>query len=506
MLKRILSMPLIVILLGICSAMMIVPAAHGLVLREFHVARVFFYSGIVFLILATMLGLTMQNRRVSNLARAHLLALVSTYFLLPLVLAIPLFLAVRDTRFINAYFEMVSALTTTGATVFDSAARLADPIHLWRAIVGWMGGFFAWVTAIAVMAPLSIGGFEVLANARDDKSSGTSTPIFRVANTSERLTRYSAAFFPVYAGLTLALWVALILAGDSSFVALCHAMSTLSTSGISPVGGLANAQSGMMGEVLIMVFLVFAISRQTFATDQPGEGLRRLQRDPELRMGLAIVFGLPVLLFMRHWVGAFEVDTLDNMKAAAHALWGGLFTVMSFLTTAGFESEAWGIARNWSGLETPGMILIGLSTIGGGVATTAGGVKLLRVFALYRHGTREMEKLVHPNSIGGSGMAARRMRRQGAYVAWMFFMLFAVSVAAVMTALSLTGLEFEASTVFTVAALSTTGPLALVGGEVPFLYSHLSDAAKMIVAGAMILGRIEMLAFVALLNPEFWRS
>ena len=94
--------------------------------------------------------------------------------------------------------------------------------------------------------------------------------------------------------------------------------------------------------------------------------------------------------------------------------------------------------------------------IGGGVATTAGGVKLLRVYVLYMHGRRELERLVHPSSIGGSGQRARRLRREGAYVAWIFFMLFAISIAAVMLALSLSGLDFEQSVVLSIAALSTT--------------------------------------------------
>ena len=95
------------------------------------------------------------------------------------------------------------------------------------------------------------------------------------------------------------------------------------------------------------------------------------------------------------------------------ALWGGLFTVLSFLTTTGFESEQWLAASDWSRLESPGLILMGLALLGGGVATTAGGVKLLRVYALMRHGERELDRLVHPSSVGGSGQTARRIRRQG---------------------------------------------------------------------------------------------
>jgi trk system potassium uptake protein TrkH len=133
-------------------------------------------------------------------------------------------------------------------------------------------------------------------------------------------------------------------------------------------------------------------------------------------------------------------------------------------------------------------------------------VKLLRVYVLVRHGQRELERLVHPSSIGGSGGQARFLRREGAYVAWIFFMLFAIAIAVVMLALALTGLDFESALVLTIAALSTTGPLAGVAADTPLSYAVLPEAAKLILAATMVLGRLETLAIIALLNPEFWRS
>jgi trk system potassium uptake protein TrkH len=176
------------------------------------------------------------------------------------------------------------------------------------------------------------------------------------------------------------------------------------------------------------------------------------------------------------------------------------------LTTTGFASQYWVDTINWAGLPTPGIFLLGLALIGGGVATTAGGAKLLRVYALFRHSEREMAQLLHPSSVGGGGRAARRIRKQGAYVSWVFFMLLSLSVTVVMLLLSLTGVEFEAAMILSVAALSTTGPLAGVAGEVPISYSDIPDMAKGILAAAMVLGRLETLALIALFNPDFWRQ
>ena len=148
---------------------------------------------------------------------------------------------------------------------------------------------------------------------------------------------------------------------------------------------------------------------------------------------------------------------------------------------------------------------MGLALFGGGVATTAGGVKLLRVYALYKHGLREMEKLVQPSSIGGAGQVARRLRRQGAYVAWIFFMLFVLSIAAVMVILAATGLDFETALILTIASLTTTGPLVSVVADGAAAAALSTDVAKVTLSAAMVLGRLETLVIIALLNPEFWR-
>lgn len=502
--RRVLQLPFFVILMGIGSLAMYVPAIHGFAVRNYYVSRIFFYSGTLFLTLTVLIAVATAANAPARGPRNQLLTLLGAYTLLPLLFAIPFVEAVRDTSLQNGWWEMVSAFTTTGATLYVPE-RLSGSLHLWRALVGWMGGFFVLLTAIAVLAPMNLGGFEVLSGAATGQGGAVGGQLGRSSDPADRLVRYFGTLFPAYAGLTLVLWVALLITGDLPLVAASHAMSTLSTSGISPVGGMAGTRSGAAGELLIFLFLVFALSRRLYPSGRTLRSGRGLLEDPELRMALLLVTLVPALLFLRHWVGALEVDDVKDTVAAARALWGTVFTVLSFLTTTGFESVDWAEAQDWSGLATPGLILAGLAVIGGGVATTAGGVKLLRVYALYRHGEREIERLAHPSSVGGGGKESRQLRRQGAQIAWIFFMLFALSIAVTMLGLSLTGLDFEASTIFAVAALSTTGPLAAVAADQPLLWADLSTVAQSIVAAAMVLGRLETLAIIALLNPEFWR-
>ncbi|MDA5094796.1 TrkH family potassium uptake protein [Aliiroseovarius sp. KMU-50] len=507
---QILKLPLLVILMGIGVVAMFAPAIYGWFVGEFFEARVFFYGAILFGFLTLFLALAMGDKPRSSRPRRHLMALLGLFVLLPLMLAIPFHQAVQNTSFLNAYVEMVSALTTTGATLFEDPGRLASTLHLWRALVGWLGGLFIWVSAIAILAPMALGGFEVRSRfgARKDDAGRFGagfSQISKVADLSDRIRAYGVKLFPVYFGLTAAIWVGLVLSGETAFVALCHAMSTLATSGISPVGGPAGGGAGMAGEVVVAVFLVFAISRLTFATDMQADDLRGLVTDAEMRMAFAIVILVPGFLFLRHWIGAYEVDEEANMIAGLASLWGSVFTVLSFLTTTGFESASWAASQEWSGLQTPGLILMGLALVGGGVATTAGGAKLMRVYALYLHGLRELEKLVHPSSVGGSGTDARHIRGRGAYMAWVFFMLMAMSLALVSLGFSLTGLNFETSMVLTISALTTTGPLAQIATADPISLVDLPESAKLILTAAMVLGRLETLAIIALFNPESWR-
>jgi trk system potassium uptake protein TrkH len=493
--------PLFVQVCGIAATAMYVPALFGAATRDLDAARPFFYGATLFLILLMLAALATAARPRRLDGRRNLATLLAIYTVLPVMLAIPLHEAVPNTSFQNAYLEMVSALTTTGASVFDPD-RLPLTVHLWRGVVGWLGGLLIWVTAFAVLAPLTLGGFEV--TSETEVGSGNARMSGTLADPQERVLRFGARLTPIYVTLTGVLWLVLVIAGQNPAPALLNAMATLSTSGITAGQPVAAEGGGLAAEIAVFVFLFFAVSRRLFEGGL-NPNWAQIRRDREIGIALIFISAVPLFLFLRHWLGAFEVDaTFDD--DALPALWGGMFMVLSFLTTAGLESSSWDEAQNWSGLQTPGLLLAGIALFGGGVATTAGGVKLLRVYALYKHGVREMERLIHPSSIGQAGYAGRRLRREGAAIAWIFFMLFALSIAGVMALLSLTGLEFEETAILAIASLSTTGPVAGIATEVPIDYGALPEAAKLVLCAAMVLGRMETLAILALLNPDFWRN
>lgn len=495
-------LPLLIWLTIVSGGFMFLPAAHALVRGQMEASRAFFYAGVLFLILAAMVAIATANRRSTDLAREHLAAIFTAYLVMPVILAVPFYWAVPDTTFLNAWWEMLSCFTTTGATLYDTPGRLGESLHLWRALVGWLGGFFVILTAVAVMAPMNLGGIEVISGRPPGRPNLGAW--IEVADPAERLQHHALRIFPVYAGLTLALWAILLICGEPGLFALSYAMGTLSTSGVAPGTDFAGFPGLRVGEVFVFLFFSVAITRRMLPGLVLIDRSVRLRDNPEVQFAAILMLTAPTVLVLRHWLG--NVDYIGGLPQFAQALWGSLFTTLSFMTTTGYISGGWDVARGWSGLDSSGLILLGLAVVGGGVGTAAGGVTLLRVYALARHSQREMQRIIHPNSVAGGGPVARRIRGTGAYVAWIFIMLFGLSAVVAMLALALTGMEFEPAMILSISAMTTTGPLASVAGEVPILWSDQTNAAKIILGAAMILGRVETLAVLALFTPATWRA
>ncbi len=242
------KLPFFVVLMGLGSLIMMIPATYGWATSDFVGMRIFFYGTILFGTLTLLVGLATAGYEPPNLARSQLLTLVAAFTVLPLMFAVPFAEATSNTSYADAWFEMVSSFTTTGATLFDTPGLISSTLHLWRATVGWVGGFLVWVVAIALFAPMNLGGFEVRSlGGYGQQNHASIAQIGKVADSSERLSRYAVDFAPIYFGLTTVLWVILIALGETPSVAVIHAMSTISTSGISPIGGTYFSSAGFWG-------------------------------------------------------------------------------------------------------------------------------------------------------------------------------------------------------------------------------------------------------------------
>lgn len=138
--REIVQLPLFLQLFGVSAVSMILPSIHGLVVNDHLASRAFLYAGLLGLVAFTLIAIAHAGRKPLDGALGPLLSLLSAFVFLPVFFAVPFLEALPTTRFVNVYFEMVSALTTTGATMFDNPERLSNTLHLWRAQVGWMGG------------------------------------------------------------------------------------------------------------------------------------------------------------------------------------------------------------------------------------------------------------------------------------------------------------------------------------------------------------------------------
>ncbi|MEM9147047.1 MAG: potassium transporter TrkG [Pseudomonadota bacterium] len=499
--------PVFSLVLTVIGLAMAGPSIMAAADAEWRVARGFLYAGLFTLVVALLLGLALATRSHGGSARRELGILLLCWLIAPVFAAIPLILLTPSIGVTGAMFEMTAAFTTTGGTVYGDLEGLPRAINLWRALVGWLGGFMTLSAAYVALAPRQLGGFEIEA-ATWQMQAGRSASLLgsSVPPLEARIARAVRVIVPIYALLTAVLGLGLSAAGASELDAMIHAMSILSTSGISAhPDGLA-ATPDLSVEAIAALFLLLAVSRRLYS-DASEIGTRvPVQRDPEVLTMLGFVLAVTVTLFLRHWIGAYTVDLPSEPVDPFEATWGILFTTISFLSTTGFVSGFWDSARDWSGWANPGLVLLALAAIGGGAATTAGGIKLIRAYALMRHGLREVERIAQPYSVIGVGARTRSLLREGPAIVWSFMMLFIFGIAVSMLGLTALGLGFEAALIASISAIANTGPAFELVAEIDTGFATLTDGQRAVLGALMIVGRIETLALVALFNPDAWQS
>lgn len=505
------SAPFLIVLMALCGALMLIPAIYASGRADHVAARAFFYSALLCFIVVGMVLIATAHRqnarRSTGAARRQLAIFVAGYAFLPLIFAVPLLQIMPHFGLATHWVEMISCFTTTGSSFYGETPPSPATTALWRAMVGWLGGLYLLSGMVAILAPNNLGGIEVLSGRHPAFLAEGYMQATQMSAPNARFYRTLGVLAQSYGGLTLVLWLLLVAAGEGTAGALIRAMSILSTSGIS---GSQPVSGGIWAEFAVFAFLLLALTHRAMPRMRLNMAQGALRYDREVMLGFIILGFVTSVLMLRHWSGfAAQVGPYvgleGSFRAALSAFWGALFTTLSFLTTTGEVSAHWGDVQNWSGLSQSGLVFAGLALVGGGVATTAGGVKLLRVYALARYGERELQRLIHPSSIGGAGMDARRLRRSGAYYAWLFFMLFALALAVITLLLTLLGQTFEDALVLALSALSNTGPLTQVAGQNPVALAELTLPVKLLLALFMVIGRLEVLVIVALFAPQNWR-
>ena len=419
--------------------------------------------------------------------REAFMFLVLVWLVLAFFGAIPLYFSGIPLHPIDAYFESISGLTTTGATTFVGLEAMPPAILLWRALLQWAGGFLTIVLAVSLIAHLGVGGMGAFQSALP-RGEGGSLPARMLQTTRDLLW--------IYLLLTLVGALALWGVGMSAFEGLCHAFSGISTGGFSTRDDSVAGFGAPLVELILMIIMLIGAVNFTLHWAVFNGQLRVLRENTDVYY-LSVTLAVLTLAFLlvSLWRGNGD-DFLSTFRVE-------IFTTISALTTSGFSNNP---IRGPAVVTTvvPPVLIVGLILAGGCFASTTGGIRLNRIAILFKQAQRELSRLTFPHGVGVLRLGTQRIENSIVWSVWGYFFGFFLVLVAI--ALALAFFEFEASTAIAAATvmISNAGPLlhAIVPEAPKFV--EMSAGAKITLIIGMLAGRVELLALLSLLNPVFW--
>jgi trk system potassium uptake protein TrkH len=396
--------------------------------------------------------------------------------------AIPFLLAPGlNLAFVDAVFESMSGLTTTGATVLVNLDDMPKSLLFYRQQLQWFGGMGIIVLAVAIFPMLGIGGMQLYRT--ESPGPGKDNKL------TPRITETAKALWYIYVSLTLACAIAYWAAGMTAFDAICHSFATVAIGGFSTHDASIGFFNSPAIEAVACIFMV--LSGINFALHFLVWRRRNLLlyfADYELRTYFL------VLLF----VSLAVVGILLGEDANSSALRQGIFQTISYATTTGFVTE------NVSQWPASASTLLLLAAFAGGCAgSTAGGIKLVRVLMIYLQGMREVRRLIHPNGVFPIKLGTTPVSDRLIESVWSFFSVYALLFFLSVIVIMLTS-ELDFLTAFSAvgATLNNLGPGL---GEVASNYAGLDADIKWVLMFNMMLGRLEIFTLLVLLTPAYWR-
>jgi len=397
---------------------------------------------------------------------------------LPFILAESPHLTVTD-----AFFESMSGLTTTGATVITALDGLPRSILYYRQQLQWLGGMGIIVLAVAVLPLLGIGGMQLY-------RAETPGPM-KDAKLTPRITETAKALWYIYLGLTALCALAYWVAGMDVFDAIGHSFATVAIGGFSTHdASMGYFQSEAVELVAVVFMFLSGINFSLHFMAWRRRSLASYFTDSEFRFYLALM-GLVICITIA------GLKLSNTFEPWSEAIVNGLFHAVSIGTTAGFTTTD---HYNWPGFLT--ILLLFTSFVGGCAGSTGGGIKVIRLLLLIKQGAREIARLVHPAAhipvrVGDKVISPRVIE-----AVWGFFALYVASFTAMYLLLAATGIDLMTAFSAVAACINNLGPgLGGVGAH----YADLHDPAKWILGFAMLLGRLEVFTLLVLLSPTFWR-
>ncbi len=398
----------------------------------------------------------------------------------------PLLLAIPGLSFTDAYFEAVSGLTATGATVLTHLDQLPASINVWRAELQWLGGMGVIVLVVAILPMLGVGGRQISkSEIPGPMKEGQLTP---------RLTETAKGLWAVYALLTLACFLSYHAAGMSWLDAMIHSFTTLSLGGFSSHDASFSYFDSPLIEAIAIVFMLAAgINFATHFMAWRQRSLAPYRRDTEAYYFVMVVVVSVAGIALFLWFAGVYPDFPAALRHAA-------FNIVSVGTTTGYSTADY---DSWPVFAPLWVLFLGTFLSCSGSA--GGGIKMLRAIILYRQVYREFNKLAHPNAMMPLKIGGQVVPNQVVFAVLAFFFVWVAVLITMTLILGWSGLDAMTAFSAVVASLNNIGPgLHQVGPALNF--AVLTDFQIWVCAAAMLLGRLELFTLLIVFTPTFWRK
>ena len=385
----------------------------------------------------------------------------------------------------DAFFEAMSGLTTTGATVMTSLDTLAPSINFWRHMLNWLGGMGIIVLAVAILPMLGVGGTQLF--------KAEIPGIDKDSKMAPRISQIAKRLWMVYVFFTCLTAVALHAVGMQWFDAICHAMSTFSLGGFSTHDSSAAYFNSPMIDMVMMTATVFGAVNfaNHFAAFQQ-RSLRNYWRDEEVRIMIGVLVASIVLASLYMWYEGYYSLT-DAFRYVS-------FNYISIGLASGFASADF---NQWPLLVSLWMFF--LSNVLANAGSMGGGIKMARAIVLFKFSLREVTLLLHPNAVKTVKLNGRSISERTALAVMGFIFVYFMTVVIFTFAMMISGMDFVSSLTATIACITNAGPgLGAVGPAGS--YAELSDTQKWLCTLVMLLGRLEIFTVFILFTPAYWRK
>jgi trk system potassium uptake protein TrkH len=390
--------------------------------------------------------------------------------------------SIKNLTFASAFFESMSGLTTTGATVLSQLDELPKSILYYRQQLQWLGGIGIIVLAVAILPFLGVGGMELYHAEYSGISKDRLTP---------KVRQTAIALWKIYLSLTILCALGYFFSGMSFFDAVSHSFSTIAIGGFSTHDASIGHFNSLPIELVAMFFMFLSgINFSLHFVVWNNRTFINYWRDSEFKTYIFILISATVIILI-------SLGLNNQYNNSADTLRYGLFQTISMATTTGFVSQKF---SSWP-VALP-LFLILLSFIGACVGSTGGGIKVIRVLMMFRLGMKEIKKFIHPSAQVSVKLNRSSVSEQTLVSVLGFFSLYAIAFILILIMLMFTGLDQVSSFSATAATMNNLGPAL---GTVADNYSILGDSAKWILSFSMLIGRLEVLTIIALFHKAFWR-